>query len=96
MAKFAARIPLGIDPDALRDALLHAGFSHLDAAETVELCSGYEYVLSTTEKRLAGNGVQADALAQALRAIGVDVRFRETPQGASEASRAEPPKAIPP
>jgi hypothetical protein len=79
MARFAARIPAGTDPDALRDALLRAGFRHLDVAEIAELCTGHEYVFSATVKRLTANGIRIDVLAQSLREIGVEVRCSSVP-----------------
>lgn len=79
MARFAARIPAGTDPDALLDALLRAGFRHLDAAEIAAQCGGHDYVLSTTVKRLTANGIRIDVLAQSLREIGVEVRCSAVP-----------------
>jgi hypothetical protein len=79
MARFAARIPSGTDPDALRDALLLAGFRHLDAAEIAERCDGHDDELSTTVKRLTANGIRIDVLAQSLREIGVEVRCSAVP-----------------
>lgn len=79
MVRFAARIPAGTDPDALRDALLRAGFRHLDAAGIAEQCDGHESMFSTTVKRLTANGIRIDVLAQSLREIGVEVRCSAVP-----------------
>lgn len=79
MARFVARIPAGINPDALRDALFRACFRYLDAAEIAKLCTGHEYVFSTTVKRLTANGIQIDVLVQGLREIGVEVRCSAVP-----------------
>jgi hypothetical protein len=79
LARFAARIPAGTDPDALRDALLRAGFRHLDAAEIAAQCSGHDYVLSTSVKRLTANDIRIDVLAQGLREIGLEVRCSAVP-----------------